>query len=125
MIKSAEKRTTVRLEGLFRTVKRAYGYRVRVNKRKRDGTETVRIPHIPHHIVDEGSMKIEKNKEGHEKITIFFENELQPLYRITEYRSCEEGKSRTWVVAKFAKNVSPDEWEKYPYYGRHVINDIS
>ena len=125
MITNAEINTTVLLEGLFRTIQRPYGYCVRVDRRKRDGTETIHIPLILHYIADEESKKTERTIDVNEKISVFFEKELQPLYRITEYRYYYKGKWITWVSAKFAKKVSPDEWKKYPYYGRHVINEIS
>ena len=89
----------MKLEGLFRTVEKPYGRW----KNQR---------------VQESEQKKKKAKEK----KIFVPEKYQPLFRITEQGS-ENGEK--WVSVKFAKNVSPEEWKSYPYYGTHTINFLS
>ena len=63
-----------------------------------------------------------RRAEPEKEKKIFIPVKLQPLFRITEQST---GNGRTWVSAKFAKNVPVEEWKSYPYYGTHTINHLS
>ncbi len=113
--------TKVMLEGMYRHVNTPFRYWVNTATRKRNGELTIKVRDIPYYQRTGDAWEDPPDENGSVLIWHLFENKLQPLYRITEYRD-ENG--RTWVSAKFAKNVSPEEWKKYPYYGQHTINEM-
>ena len=58
-----------------------------------------------------------KKKDTDEKV--FVPEKLQPLFFITENKFAD---GSVLTTAKFAKNVSPEEWRQYPRYNARAIS---